>query len=542
MSEARQAMPVIQQTPLPAPSALPALEGRQALVLGLGDSGLAMARWLAAHGARLRVADTRDADPGRWPRYAALREAAGAVECVGGALDEAWLDGVELLFWSPGLSIENGASAAFYAAARARGIAVAGELDLFGLALAELGEGGYQPRIVAVTGTNGKTTTTALAAHLCAEAGLSVRSAGNIRPPMLDALSEAIAEEALPQVWVLELSSFQLALSERFCADAATLLNLGQDHLDWHASMESYGAAKQRIFARAGVSVFNRADPATEPRAASETPSLPAARRGSGSEPRKAAATATPRISFGPDAPTAAGDFGLVREGPLVWLAQALPDESAAGGAGRRRQAPLPVRIRRLMPADALRIRGLHNQMNALAALALCSAIDVPMARMLHALRSYQGEAHRCQLIAVVDDVEYYDDSKGTNVSATVAALEGLGRRCRLIAGGDGKGQDFSALASAVARHASGVWLIGRDASRLREALAATGVALEDCPDLPSAVRAAARGARAGDAVLLSPACASLDMFRDYAHRAEVFAQAVAELGAEPLERDRTTC
>ncbi|MFP5405517.1 MAG: Mur ligase family protein, partial [Gammaproteobacteria bacterium] len=279
------------------------------------------------------------------------------------------------------------------------------------------------------------------------------------------------------------------------------------------ASMSSYLAAKQRIYAANTVAVSNRDDPAT----GIERP---------------------PRVSFGADAPSVAGDFGLVREGALTWLAQAVALDDGSSAARRRRQ-PVPPTVRRLMPADALRIRGLHNQMNALAALALCSSIGVPMPAMLHALRDYAGEPHRCELVAVIDDVEYYDDSKGTNIGATVAALGGLSRRCRLIAGGDGKGQDFAALAPAVARHASGVWLIGRDAPALRAALAGTGVPLVDCADLPAAVRAASEGARAGEAVLLSPACASLDMFRDYAHRAQVFVEAVRELAAEhgtPLE------
>ncbi len=494
------------------------LAGRRVLVMGLGDSGLAMARWVASRGAALRVADTRPLDAAQLARQAALCEAIGPVECVTGGFDEAWLDGVDLVAWSPGLSIERGSSAAFHAAARARGIAVVGDLELFAQALAELRATGYRPRVLAVTGTNGKTTTTALAAHLCAAAGLSVRFAGNIRPALLEALREAIAGNALPQVWVLELSSFQLALTESFAPDAATILNISEDHLDWHASMRTYCAAKRRIYAPGTVAVSNRGDPATGIERA-------------------------PRASFGADAPTVCGDFGLVGGGAprrahdgahdsaLVWLAQAVAlDEGAS--AARRRREPAQVTIRRLMPADALRIRGLHNQLNAMAALGLCTAVGVPMAGMLHALRDYAGEPHRCQLIAVIDDVEYYDDSKGTNIGATLAALEGLGRRCRLIAGGDGKGQDFAALAPAVAQHASGVWLIGRDAPLLRAALADTGVALTDCADLPRAVRAAAEGARAGEAVLLSPACASLDMFRDYAHRAQVFIAAVRELAA----------
>ena len=492
------------------------LAGRRVLVLGLGDSGLSMARWAAARGAMLRVADTRAADAAQLPRLVELREAVGDVECLAGPFEERWLDGVDVVAWSPGLSIEIGASAAFHAAARARGIAVAGELELFWQALAELRENGYQPKVIGVTGTNGKTTTTALAAHLCEAAGLRVRSAGNIRPALLDALREAIAAGELPEVWVLELSSFQLALTNSFAPDAATVLNVSEDHLDWHASMDSYVAAKRRIYAPSTIAVVNRDDAATQVERA-------------------------PRASFGVGEPAVAGDFGLLRDGALVWLAQAVPVDDGASSARRRRE-PQPFSVRRLMPADALLIRGRHNQSNALAALALCSAIGVPMARMLHELRAYAGEPHRCQLIAVVDDVEYYDDSKGTNVGATIAALEGLGRRCRLIAGGDGKGQDFAPLAPVVARHAVGVWLIGRDAPRLRAALAGTGVPLTDCAELPSAVRAAAEGARAGEAVLLSPACASLDMFTDYAHRARVFAEAVQALAEDGGNKAEAPC
>ena len=185
------------------------------------------------------------------------------------------------------------------------------------------------------------------------------------------------------------------------------------------------------------------------------------------------------------------------------------------------------------MPADALRIRGAHNQLNVLAALALARAIGIPMAAMLHGLRNFEGEPHRCQLVAVVREVEYYDDSKGTNVGATVAALTGLGRRCVLIAGGDGKGQDFAPLRAAVHGHASAVLLIGRDAPRLRETLAGTGVPLEDCASLELAVRRAGELAGPGEAVLLSPACASFDMFRNYAHRSEVFVAQVRRLAED---------
>ncbi len=500
------------------------LHQRQVLVLGLGASGLAMARWAAHCGARVRVADSRSADGSDLPQWQLLRAQAGdcttAIEYARGQPWSAqWLAGVDLIAWSPGLSIERGDPARFHALARERGVAVAGELELFAQALADLRETGYAPKLLAITGTNGKTTTTALAAHLCHGAGLAVRAAGNIGPAMLDALREAVISDDLPQIWVLELSSFQLALSDSFSADAAAILNVSEDHLDWHASMDSYLAAKQRIHAHAAVSVFDRGDAATAP--SRPEPLAPARAQAAPSPPA--------RITFGVDAPSAAGDFGLLREGALVWLVQAVADDEVAGAARRRRQ-PASFTLRRLMPADALRIGGVHNQLNALAALALCSAIGVPMARMLHALRDYAGEPHRCQIIASIEGVDYVDDSKGTNVGATSAALHGLGRRCWLIAGGDGKGQDFSPLAEPVARHAASVYLIGRAAARLRDALAGTGVPLLDCASLQEAVARAAADARAGDAVLLSPACASFDMFRDYAHRAEVFAQSVRDL------------
>jgi UDP-N-acetylmuramoylalanine--D-glutamate ligase len=487
------------------------LAGRQVLVVGLGESGLAMARWCAYKGARVRVADTRATPPG----LDALRADVPGVEFVGGALADILFEGVDLLAWSPGLSIEIGDSAAFHARALARGLPVFGEIELFAQALASLREQDYCPKLLAITGTNGKTTTTALTAFLCERAGRRDRAAGNISPAALDALREAIETDDLPEIWVLELSSFQLALAQSLRPDAAAILNVTQDHLDWHASMDSYVAAKQRIYAPGTAIVFNRQDPATRP-----------ARTG------PAVGAATPAVaSFGLDAPSAPGELGVLADGGLAWLAEAVASDDLP--VGRKRKEAPAVLVKRLMPADALRIRGGHNQANALAALALARHVGVPFARMLHALREYAGEPHRCELVAVIRDVEYYDDSKGTNVGATVAALDGLGKRCLLIAGGEGKGQDFGPLARPVREHARAVFLIGRDGPRLREALAGTGVPLVDCPTLEDAVHAAAAQAVLGDAVLLSPACASFDMFRNYGHRAEVFVAAVRELAEE---------
>jgi len=420
---------------------------------------------------------------------------------------------------------------------------------------------GRDTKVVAITGTNGKTTTTRLVGHLCRQAGLRVAVCGNISPAALDALREAIEHDDVPQVWVVEAASYQLWLSESFVPDCATVLNVTQDHLDWHGTMADYLAAKQRIHAPGTVCVVNRDDPLSAPGAtlpaATDAPvavapdagdALPqgaskaerlAARRAAAREARaaaeaKAAAEAARVVvSFGLDAPTAAPGFGLVRDGGLAWLAEAVPDEEAAPGGRRRRDAAAPSRVKRLMPADALRIRGAHNHANALAALALARAIGVPMAAMLHGLRTFQGEPHRCELVAVIRDVEWYDDSKGTNVGATVAALSGLGKPAVLIAGGDGKGQDFSPLAPPVAAHASAVLLIGRDAPAIRAALERTGVPLVDCASLEDAVAEAARIVAPGQAVLLSPACASFDMFRNYGHRAQVFVGAVRRVAEE---------
>ncbi|AQQ27634.1 MULTISPECIES: UDP-N-acetylmuramoyl-L-alanine--D-glutamate ligase [Burkholderia cepacia complex] len=482
------------------------------LVLGLGESGLAIARWCARHGCRLRIADTREAPP----NLAALQAEGIDAEFVGGAFTPALLDGgVEIVGLSPGLSPLEPALAALVAAANERGIAVWGELEFFAQALRALGTSGYQPKVLAITGTNGKTTTTSLTGLLCQRSGKKVAVAGNISPAMLDRLASAIDETALPDVWVLELSSFQLETARTFAPDAAAILNITQDHLDWHGSFDAYAQAKGRIFGATTTRVLNRDDAAVMKFA-----------------PAAGAADAPRTVTFGLNEPTQDGDYGLSRDNGIAWLVEAVdrdaPDEATTTRRRKRDAAHTPdIAQKRLMPADALRIRGLHNAANALAAFALARAIDLPAAPLLHALREYRGEAHRVEVIATIDDVDYVDDSKGTNVGATVAALDGLAQKIVLIAGGDGKGQDFAPLVAPVARWCRAVMLIGRDAPVIRDTLAETGVPLADHATLEAAVHAAAELAEPGDAVLLSPACASLDMFRNYAHRAEVFRAAV---------------
>lgn len=515
---------------LVAPALLPRpeLAGRRILVVGLGESGLAMARWASFGKAQVTVVDTREHPPQRQT----LSEQCPQVRFVGGPLEPDLIErlmqeGMDLVAWSQGLSPTQGPAARFHEALRAQGMEIWGELDFFALEIARLRQAGHACTVLAITGTNGKTTTTQLVAHLCQSAGLSTCAAGNISPAALSALQDALLADALPRVWVLELASFQLALCSRFEADASVILNLTEDHLDWHDNMAAYREAKQKIHAGRSLCIVNRDDPASRPdRITLELPASAAA-----PARRKAApAPLRPMVSFGLDSPTQAPGFGVQSDGGLDWLVEAVEEEMH----GRRTAGAQPaIRLRRLMPADALRLRGAHNRANVLAALALAQAAGAPMAAMLRALGSFEAGAHRCTLIARIDEVDYIDDSKGTNVGATVAALVGSPNPVVLIAGGDGKGQDFAPLVPAVSSRATAVLLIGRDAPRLQKALEPAAVALESCDSLESAVRRAAELARPGQSVLLSPACASLDMFRNYVHRAEVFISSVHDLARE---------
>jgi UDP-N-acetylmuramoylalanine--D-glutamate ligase len=322
------------------------------------------------------------------------------------------------------------------------------------------------------------------------------------------------------------LSSFQLDNAGTFEPSAATVLNITQDHLDWHGNMAAYAAAKEKIFGANTLMVLNRDD-------ARVMAMLPEPVRAKLQKP-----LVREHVTYGAEMPQRPGDFGLETVNGMTWLVRALESDETR----RLRKGEVEeIHIQRLMPADALRIRGRHNAVNALAALALATSTGASLASMLFGLREYQGEPHRVSPVAIVNEVEYFDDSKGTNVGATVAALLGLGaeRRVVVILGGDGKGQDFSPLAEPVARYARAVVLIGRDAPLIREEVKACGVPLIDASTLPEAVHAAKEIAQAGDAVLLSPACASFDMFRDYPHRAQVFCQAVADIAeaaGQPME------
>nr|WP_092953009.1 UDP-N-acetylmuramoyl-L-alanine--D-glutamate ligase [Paracidovorax konjaci] len=508
----------------PAPLERPAdtlrpLAGQRILVLGLGASGLAMARWCVRCGANeVTVADTREAPP----QLAMLQAELPQVRFVPGAFDAALVQGrgLHAVYRSPGLSPD--VVAPVFVAASAEGIATGGELGLFAMALGALQSShGYAPAVLAVTGTNGKTTVTSLTGLLVECAGRSVAVAGNIGPTLLDTLGRHLDADALPQVWVLELSSFQLEGADGFEPTAATVLNITQDHLDWHGDLNAYAGAKARIFGASGLMVLNREDAAV-------MAMLPPPVRVKLQKPQL-----RPHVTFGGDMPRRPGDFGIEVVNGMAWLVRAQESDETARRS--RSQSEEELHIQRLMPADALRIRGRHNAVNALAALALAHAAGCAFAPMLYALREYRGEPHRVEPLGRVNEVEYFDDSKGTNVGATVAALNGLGADRRIVAilGGDGKGQDFTPLAMPVARYARAAVLIGRDGPQIRAALQGAGVPLLDAATLPEAVRLATQRAHAGDAVLMSPACASFDMFKNYEHRAEVFREAVQALADE---------
>lgn len=516
-------------------------EGYQApnrfLILGLGESGVAMAKWCLRNGAEVRLADTRDQTSFTVRQNAWLEELriAGLKDICFGPLDESLLSNIDVIGISPGLSPVQDPTYAFLVKAEQAEIDVWSEIEFFARAISALSRMAqaqklsYAAAVLAVTGTNGKTTTTALTGQLCERAGKKVAVAGNISPAALDKLMSCldIADQIvdMPDVWVLELSSFQLVYTHTLNATAATVLNITQDHIDWHGDMQAYAQAKSRIFGVDTVCILNRDDSLV---------------MGLISEEQKAERAI---VTFGSNRPDEQGAFGIehdLRAGGIDWLVWAEVYEDAEPKPKRRRKSAVveedePLRLKRLIPADALRIRGRHNALNALAALALARAANLPMNALLHGLRDYHGEPHRVQSIAIVKDVEYVDDSKGTNVGATVAALNGLGsnesgKRIWLIAGGDGKGQDFSPLREPALRFVKGAFLIGKDGAAIGEALGPE-IQSTNCGDLISAVQAAASKALSGDLVLLSPACASLDQFRDYVERAQVFAAEVEELG-----------
>ena len=448
------------------------IKGKKILVLGLGDTGLSLVRWLLRQGAQVRAADSRAAPP----HAAQIRAQWPQVEIMLGAFNAACFQAIDLIAISPGVPL---------ASIPKTQVPVVGDVELFAQALAP-----RRAKLIAITGANGKTTVTALCGAMCQQSGAHTVVAGNIGLPVLDALGAIEDGAPMPEIFVLELSSFQLETTATLHADAATVLNVTQDHLDRYPDMATYAAAKARIFAGHGVQLLNRDDVYSQAMA----------------EPGR-------RIeSFGLSAPANDAEWGLAQIDGVECLVRG---------------------HERLLPCQDIPLAGRHNAANALAALALCRAIGLPLAPLLTALRNFKGLPHRVQKIAEVGGVIFYDDSKGTNVGATVAALNGMREPVVLIAGGDGKGQDFSSLKPACAAHARAVVLIGRDASQIAAALSGCAVPLLPARDMEEAVRLAFQASHVGDAVLLSPACASFDMFRNYEHRAQVFVAAVQKLQQE---------
>jgi UDP-N-acetylmuramoylalanine--D-glutamate ligase len=437
------------------------------IVVGLGKSGMSLVRFLANRGVSFAVADTREHPP----ELETLRREYPQVDVRCGELDVEFLCRADELYVSPGLAL---ATPALQQAA-ARGVKLSGDIELFARYA--------KAPIIAITGSNAKSTVTTLVGEMAAAAGKRVAVGGNLGTPALDLLSDEI------ELYVMELSSFQLETTDQLGAEVATVLNISEDHMDRYSGLPAYHLAKHRVFRGARQVVVNRQDVLTRPLIGEGLPCW----------------------TFGLNKPDFHG-FGLREENGEKYLA---------------------FQFDNLMPVRELKIRGAHNQSNALAALALGHAVGLPMESMLNSLRSFGGLEHRCQWLREREGVSYYDDSKATNVGAALAAIEGLGAdiagKLVLIAGGDGKGADFSGLRAPVTAHCRAVVLIGRDAELIAQALG-DDVALIRVATLDEAVQRCAEIAQAGDAVLLSPACASFDMFKNYEERGRLFAQAVGDL------------
>lgn len=456
------------------------IENKRWLVLGLGDTGLSLTRWLLRHGAQVRVADTRD-NP---PHATKLARDLGDADLITGPYKNTTFADIDGIAISPGVSLRE----PMIAASAKCGIPIVGDVELFGQALATKQE---SIRVIGITGSNGKSTVTTMVGEMCKAAGLNTIVAGNIGLPVLDVLSAAEDSNSIskPQCYVLELSSFQLETTSNLSLNAATVLNVTEDHLDRYNGMADYAAAKARIFQRCQHQVLNCDD----------TYSIAMKKPGSA-------------VSyFSPAMPLAQNYWGLLSMRGEQWLAHD--------------QTPI-------MALADLPVAGGHNAINALAALALARAIDLPFDPLIAALKRFRGLPHRVEKVMDIGTVGFYDDSKGTNVGATVAALNGMKEKVVLIAGGDGKGQDFSPLNEAVAKHARAVILIGRDADKIEAAIATSGVTTVRVQTMEEAVKLSLKLSEPGDRVLLSPACASFDMFNNYAHRAQVFVDTVRALAA----------
>ena len=468
------------------------LYGKTILVLGMGETGLSMAKWLSRIGSNIRVADNRTAPS----NLNVLEQAIPDAQIYTGPFLAKIFKGIDFIAISPGIS----RTMPLVNQAIERGVPVIGDIELFSLALDKFNV--PKPKIIAITGSNGKTTVAAMVGAMLSKAGWDTEVAGNIGPAVLDKLMQRIDSGKLPQSWVLEISSFQLESTQSLSPDAAVVLNLSEDHLDRYVGMNDYAITKAKIFAgkidkKNVVQILNRDDPIVS----------------------TMALAGKKQITFGMDAPVNENDFGLLVDDES-WLVQ--------GNT-------------KLIKTSELAITGLHNVANALAALALCHAVGVTYPPLLDALRKFGGLPHRMEKIAMFNGITFYDDSKGTNVGATVAALHSIAQKKILIIGGDGKQQDFFPLREAVSKYVRAVVLIGKDAGRIADAMDGCGVPLHRALTMEDAVQKSFTLAKTGDAVLMSPACASTDMFRNYVHRAEIFVAAIKSLELKILAETKAT-
>ncbi len=461
------------------------LQGKTVLVLGMGETGLSMVKWLSRMGANVRVADSR-LNPPNWDKLATSYP---AISLFKGEFTIDIFNDVEVIAVSPGVPLAEPC----VKQARQRGIPIVGDIALF-VSAVNSNNDQIRPRILAITGSNGKTTVTAMVGAMLDKCGWDMAVAGNIGPAALDVFMQRLDAGKLPAAWVLEISSFQLEATQSLNADVTTILNISEDHLDRYTGIQDYANTKAKVFLHeaegAGIQVLNRGDARVYAMAQKD-------RR---------------QFSFGLDTPGTETEFGMLQDGRDLWLMEG---------------------ELRLMKASELVVNGLHNALNALAALALCRALELPVGPLVAALREFRGLPHRMEKIAAYNGVTFYDDSKSTNVGATIAALTGMGQKVVLIAGGEGKDQDFSVLRPAVDDCARAVVLIGRDAKKIGAALQGCAVPVFYAESMEEAIQKGFLLAQTGDVVLLSPACASFDMFRNYIHRAEVFVAAVKDIEAK---------
>ena len=468
------------------------LYGKKILVLGMGETGLSIVKWLSRIGSDIRVADNRIVPP----NLSVLEQIIPADQIFTGPFLAKIFKGIDLIAISPGIS----RTIPLINQAIKRGVPVVGDIELFSLALNQCDVS--KPKIIAITGSNGKTTVSAMVGSMLREAGWDTEVAGNIGPAVLDKLMQRVDSGKLPQSWVLEISSFQLESTQSFNPDAAVVLNLSEDHLDRYVGMDDYAAIKAKIFSGKTddgdmVQILNRDDPIVSTMALANKK----------------------QITFGMDAPANENDFGLL-VGDESWLVQG---------------------NNRLIKRSELAVSGSHNVANALAALALCHAVGVSYSPLLNALRKFGGLPHRMEKVVTFNGITFYDDSKGTNVGATLAALNSIPQKKVLIIGGDGKQQNFSSLKEAISKHVRAVVLIGKDAGRIAVAIDGCGVPMHSAMTMEDAVQKSFVLAKEGDAVLMSPACASTDMFMNYVHRSEIFVSAIKNLELKTSVVERVT-